>query len=219
MEINLEALRLGSLYFIVMVCSLSCHEWGHAIAADKLGDDTPRLQGRVTLFPLAHIDWIGTILIPGLSMLGMFGGFSMIGWAKPVYINPANFRRRMFDQSLVTIAGPGVNLVLALIAVLLAVFVVRVVPGVASTLEPLCWIAVKVNVGLMVFNLLPIPPLDGSKFLMYWFGMGEEAYYRMASYGGFVLLILLNLPPFRVFLSKLFLFALGPFFRLFDLLT
>lgn len=218
MEINLEALRLGSLYFIVMVCSLSFHEWGHAFTADRLGDDTPRRQGRVTLYPMAHLDWIGTILIPGLSMLGVFGGFSMIGWAKPVMINPSNFRRKNFDQALVTIAGPGVNLGLAIIGVLLAVVAARAAAA-APSVELFCWIVVKVNVALMIFNLLPIPPLDGSKFYMYWFGMSEETYYRIAGYGGFVLLILINVTAFRVFLGRLINLAMGPFFALFDFLT
>src|SRR4051812_12007224 len=118
MDIDMGALREGVLSFIVLVLSLSLNEWGHAIVADTLGDDTPRSQGRVTLYPMAHIDWIGTILIPAMSALGFFGGFAMIGWAKPVYTNPANFRRGMFDEALVTIAGPGVNLFLAFLGTL-----------------------------------------------------------------------------------------------------
>src|ERR1044071_2878675 len=125
MDIDMGALRDGVLRFIILVLSLSLHEWGHAIVADKLGDDTPRAQGRVTLYPMAHIDWIGTILIPAMSALGFFGGFSMIGWAKPVYTNPANFRRGMFDQALVTIAGPGVNFTLALLGTFAAAIAIH----------------------------------------------------------------------------------------------
>src|SRR4051794_38474467 len=114
MDLDLEMLRQGLLRVLVLICSLALHEWGHAFVADRLGDDTPRSQGRVTLNPLAHIDWIGTVLIPLLGVLGFFGGLAGIGWAKPVYTNPSNFRRGMSDQALVTIAGPAVNFLLAL---------------------------------------------------------------------------------------------------------
>ncbi|MCX6952290.1 MAG: site-2 protease family protein [Verrucomicrobia bacterium] len=216
MDFDLYAVREGALRFIVIVLSLSMHEWGHAVVADKLGDDTPRSQGRVTMFPLAHIDWIGTILMPLLGAMGFFGSFAMIGWAKPVYTNPSNFRRGQFDQALVTIAGPGVNFALALLATLGMVVAVRMQSGAVVDFFQL---VVGVNVGLMVFNLLPIPPLDGSKFLMYWFGMSEEMYSRLATFGSFVLLLLINIPAFRQFLTVLFRAALIPFNALLVILT
>ena len=118
--INFEQVREGLIFFIILVCSLSLHEWGHAIVADMLGDDTPRSQGRVTTNPLAHIDPIGTLLFPLLGAFGFFGKLAMIGWAKPIYTNPSNFKRGRVDQAWVTLAGPGVNLFLALIAVIAA---------------------------------------------------------------------------------------------------
>lgn len=216
MDFDLYAVREGALRFIVVVLSLSMHEWGHAFVADKLGDDTPRSQGRVTMFPMAHIDWIGTILMPLLGAMGFFGSFAMIGWAKPVYTNPSNFRRGQFDQALVTIAGPGVNFALALIATLGLALAVRLHSAAAMDFFQL---AVGVNVGLMVFNLLPIPPLDGSKFLMYWFGMSEEMYSRLATFGSFVLLLLINIPAFRQFFMVLIRLALLPFNALLVALT
>lgn len=215
MDLDLAMVREGLLRVLVVMCSLALHEWGHAIVADKLGDDTPRSQGRVTLNPLVHIDWIGTILIPLLGALGFFGGFSMIGWAKPIYTNPANFRRGMFDQALVTIAGPGVNFILAILATFALALSYRHAPA----LEHLFELLLLVNVGLMVFNLLPIPPLDGSKFLMYWFGMSEELYGQLSMYGSFLLLALVNISAFREFMSVLFKLALLPFDRLLGLLT
>jgi Zn-dependent protease len=216
MDIEMGALRDGVLKFIVLVMSLSMHEWGHAIVADKLGDDTPRSQGRVTLFPLAHIDFVGTLLLPALGALGFFGNFAMLGWAKPVYTNPSNFKRRGFDEALVTIAGPGVNLCLAFLGALAVVVALRMgsVP-----LEEFGWIVVTINVALCVFNLLPIPPLDGSKFLMYWFGMSEETYSRLSLYGGFALLLLINIQGFRYLVSLLIAYGLLPFKLMIGLLA
>jgi Zn-dependent protease len=208
MDIDMAALRDGVLRFIVLVLSLSLHEWGHAIVADKLGDDTPRSQGRVTIYPMAHIDFIGTLLIPAMGAMGFFGNFAMIGWAKPVYTNPSNFRRGMFDQALVTLAGPGVNLLLAFLGTLGAAAAAR-----AGSLPfaEFCNIVILINVALFIFNMLPIPPLDGSKFLMYWFGMSEEAYSRIALYGSFALLLLINIPAFRQLIGVLIGFGLIPF--------
>lgn len=215
MDIDFGELRIGILRFIVLVCSLALHEWGHAIVADRLGDDTPRSQGRVTLYPMAHIDLIGTILIPALGALGFFGSFAMIGWAKPIYTNPANFKRGMFDEALVTLAGPAVNLALAFIATVLAALAHRYFPS----LSLLCGIVLMVNVSLFVFNMLPIPPLDGSKFLMYWFGLSQETYARVAFYGSFALLLLINLQAFRQFVGMLIYYALVPFNVLYGLLA
>jgi Zn-dependent protease len=216
MDIDMAALRDGVLRFIILVLSLSLHEWGHAIVADKLGDDTPRSQGRVTLYPLAHIDFVGTILIPALGALGFFGNFAMIGWAKPIYTNPANFRRRNFDQALVTIAGPGVNVLLAAIGTIGAAIAVRT--G-SYPFREFCQMLIIINVALFVFNLLPIPPLDGSKFFMYWFGMAEETYMRISLYGSFALLLLINVPAFRELVSHLIAIGLIPFTMLFRVLT
>ena len=216
MDIDMVALRDGVLRFIVLVLSLSLHEWGHAIVADKLGDDTPRSQGRVTIYPMAHIDFIGTLLIPALGAMGFFGNFAMIGWAKPVYTNPSNFRRGMFDQALVTLAGPGVNLVLAFFGTIGVVLAAHL--GSLPFAE-FCKMVILVNVALCIFNMLPIPPLDGSKFLMYWFGMSEETYSRLSTYGGFALLLLINIPAFRQLLSMLIGIGLIPFDMLLRLLT
>jgi Zn-dependent protease len=215
MDIDPAALRIGAIQFIIVVCSLALHEWGHAVVADKLGDDTPRREGRVTLNPLAHIDPIGTIVIPLLGALGFFGGFAMIGWAKPVYIDPSSFRRGQFDQALVTLAGPGMNLALALLATLAAAVCAHVA---RPAVELFSW-AISINVALFVFNMLPVPPLDGSKFYMYWFGMSEDTYVRISTFGSFGLLLLINVEAFRDLIGLVINFATTPFVLLFRLLT
>lgn len=213
--IGLAELREALIYLIVIVASLALHEWGHAFTADRLGDPTPHSQGRVTLNPLAHIDLLGTIVIPFLSALGFFGGLGMIGWAKPVWTNPSYFRRRTYDSALVTLAGPGVNFALALVFTVLTALSTRFLPS----LTPLLDLVMSVNIGLMAFNLLPIPPLDGSKFLMYWFGMGEETYAQISRWGPLALILMINLDAGRAVLRLIFHVAEFPFALLYRALT
>ncbi len=202
------------IVYLLVVGSLAFHEWGHAYMADRLGDGTPRSQGRVTLNPLAHIDLIGTVLLPLAGAFGFFGGFAMIGWAKPVMIDPRNLPR-VADRAWVTIAGPAMNLLLG-IAFAVAAAVASRFDG---RLEELCWLAVRVNVTLMIFNLLPIPPLDGSKFLMYWGRMSEETYARFANFGWVILIVCINLPGFAGYFLWLRETALQPFKAIYGILT
>jgi Zn-dependent protease len=214
-SIGFPEVREALILLIIIVSSLALHEWGHAFMADRLGDPTPRSQGRVTLNPVPHIDLLGTIIIPFLGAIGFFGGFGMIGWAKPVWINPSYFKRRTYDSALVTLAGPGMNLAIALVATFMAALSHRFVPA----FQPLLSLVVSVNIGLMVFNLLPIPPLDGSKFLMYWFGMKEETYMRFASWGTLILILAINLPPSRMVIGQIYRLAYAPFALLYRALT
>ena len=211
MSLDAAQLQQALIILIFMIGSLSLHEWGHAWTADRLGDDTPRAYGRVTLNPIAHIDPIGTILIPMLGILGFFGGFGVIGWAKPVPINPSNYARRNRDQALVTIAGPFMNVLIGIATVFVLAFCARFTPGATLLIEYLYNWLLPLNVLLIVFNLLPVPPLDGSKFLMYWFGMSEEAYYSFARWGWILLLVLINIGPFREFFGMLRDYAQIPF--------
>jgi Zn-dependent protease len=201
------------LSYLIVVASLTLHEWGHAMMADRLGDDTPRSQGRVTLNPIAHIDLVGTVILP---LLGIFSGFPLIGWAKPVYINPDNLPKTA-DRAWVTIAGPGMNLILALATTVALALLHRFSPS--SDLRPLLELILRINVGLMVFNLLPVPPLDGSKFLMYWFGMKEETYEQFSRFGWIILMVLINLPQTRGFLGALIHYSMQPFKTIESLLT
>jgi Zn-dependent protease len=144
----------------VLILSLSVHEWAHAWSAYKLGDDTAAREGRLTLNPMAHIDPIGTILLPLLRI--------PFGWAKPVPVNPLRFRREVTMKAgmmITAAAGPLSNVVLALASTVLMGLLGRFgflhVAG--NGLAVFLMIFVRMNVGLAVFNLLPIPPLDGSR--------------------------------------------------------
>jgi Zn-dependent protease len=140
--------------------SLSVHEWAHAWTANRLGDDTARLMGRMRVDPLVHVDWIGTVLLP---LIGV-----PIGWAKPVPVNPLRFRGVHQDTGLLLAAGagPASNLVLALLAAL-CYRLVALAPAhpVGSGLLALLAVAVPLNLALAAFNLLPVPPLDGGRIV------------------------------------------------------
>ena len=135
------------------------HEFSHAWVATKLGDDTPRLQGRVTLNPLAHVDWLGTMILPFLSTLFM-GGF--LGWGRPVYTQTAKLRGGLNGLLLVSLAGPFSNVIMA---VILGAFGV-LCHGAAPWLANFAFRGVELSLYLALFNMLPVPPLDGSKMLL-----------------------------------------------------
>ena len=149
--------------FLLLLFSLSIHEAAHAWTADRLGDPTARRLGRITLNPMAHIDWIGTVLFPLLAILSP--GLPLLGWAKPVPGNWQNLRAPRRDFAIVAAAGPISNLVLAVIAAL----VFTVLYGESGVCDSLTgfWLgrAVILNVMLAVFNLIPVPPLDGGNVL------------------------------------------------------
>jgi Zn-dependent protease len=176
---------------VILILSLSFHEAAHAWTADRLGDPTARMLGRLTLNPLSHIDWIGTVLFP---LLAMYSGLPIIGWAKPVPVNMRNLRHPRRDFALVALAGPVSNLI---IAVTVATFLM-LLPGdpVASynRLTPVAFLtmAVVVNVLLAVFNMIPVPPLDGGNVLA---GLVPEELARVIDqlrpYGFIVLYVLM----------------------------
>jgi Zn-dependent protease len=148
--------------FVVLVCSLSFHEAAHAWMADRLGDPTARNLGRLTLNPLAHVDWIGTVLFP---LVAMSTGAPLIGWAKPVPVDFRYLRSPRRDFALVAVAGPVSNLVLAVLLAVVRALIVSTRPlpgGTADMASEILVSAVLLNVLLAVFNMIPVPPLDGS---------------------------------------------------------
>jgi Zn-dependent protease len=145
---------------LVLIFSLSVHEAAHAWSASQLGDDTARRLGRVTLNPIAHTDPIGTLLLP---LIAMVSGAPLIGWAKPTPVNTRNLRQPRRDHILLTAAGPISNLLIAFAAA--AAIRAGATAG-GNWLDLLLYDALTLNVLLAVFNMLPIPPLDGGQILM-----------------------------------------------------
>jgi Zn-dependent protease len=205
------------ILFLVLIASISIHEWAHAFAADKLGDPLPRAEGRVTLDPRAHIDPVGTILIP-LIMIFLSPGIAIIGWGKPVRISLPNPKTRRRDDLIITIAGPLSNLLIALVATLFFAAWASFFP-LNQSVEKLYVIIVILNCVLFIFNLLPIPPLDGSHFLKHAVKMREETYRNFAKYGFLILIVMINIPQFQVFMQFMVGSSSGLFFAIFEGLT
>tara|TARA_B100001167_G_C16742737_1_gene291851 strand:- start:45 stop:665 length:621 start_codon:yes stop_codon:yes gene_type:complete len=181
--------------WMCLVALLSFHEFGHAWMAYKCGDDTARIMGRMTINPIVHIDPIGTVLIP-LVILLLNPGFFIFGWAKPVPVNPNNYENRKRDDILISMAGPAMNVILAilLMAVYRLALELPIDVGAGAIVHNLELIAF-ISMILCVFNLIPIPPLDGSHVMRHVVGMSEETYLKIAQYGFIILLIAINVFP------------------------
>ena len=210
-------LRDGLLQLILLIISIGLHEFGHAWMADVRGDPLPRLQGRVTLNPFAHTDLIGTIILPAV-MIFLSPGFGLIGWGKPVQISLPNPKTRRMDDIYITLAGPGMNLVLC--------FVFAVIGGLGdfdprtqAVIIDFLQMGVFLNASLVVFNLIPIPPLDGSRIAVRLGLYSEETFLMLARWGFIILLVAVNLPFFRAFMSTAVGLVATPWFWLWSLLA
>jgi Zn-dependent protease len=191
---NAEALANGLLFYLGLVVLLTFHEFGHAWTAWRCGDDTAYQRGRVSLNPIVHIDPIGTVALPLLMIFMSASNIGMpflVGWAKPVPVNPLNLRSPKRDDLLVTLAGPGMNLLLAVVLVGLARLVM--LSGADSVGAYLLGTAF-VSLMLCFFNLIPVPPLDGSQVVRVLTGMSWETFANFARFGFIILIVLINIP-------------------------
>jgi Zn-dependent protease len=189
----------GLIFYLELVVLLTFHEYAHAWMATNCGDHTARLQGRLSLNPIVHIDPIGTLLVPLIMIFAspMVGRF-LIGWAKPVPFNPDNLSNRWRDEMLIAMAGPAMNVVLAVALVGFARMAVWF--GSAAALELFMQMA-QLSLLLCFFNLIPIPPLDGSHVLRNVTGMTYETYFNLSRFGFIAIILVLQIPLVRILLN------------------
>lgn len=210
---------------VVLVLAFSVHEWAHAWTAWRLGDPTAKMLGRVTLNPLKHLDPLGSVFMP---LLALVYHWPLIGWAKPTPVTARNFKNYKRDDILVTLAGPASNLLSATIALILLVIIKHLVPGgvlaigtamaLAShipgistenlpTLFPIAlflYFVILINLLLFVFNLIPIPPLDGSHILRHFLPYKAlQVYDRIGMFGMIILMLVGGSFIFSVFFAPL----------------
>jgi len=223
---------MALVLFIILVLIISAvfHEYAHGWVAHKLGDDTAKAAGRLTLNPLAHLDPIGSVILPLLLVFSHSAFF--IAWAKPVPYNPFNLRDRKYGDLKVALAGPLTNFIIAIIFGLLARFIplaymlkqslaVAFISGnydallnqvqgsFAASVFVLSLVIVLINLLLMIFNLIPLPPLDGSKVLLTFLPADWKIrFYKIEPYGIFIILLLFLWLYSLIWTPLLFLFSL-----------
>ena len=214
----MEQVLLIAFYLITLIYSIIFHEVSHGVVALWLGDKTAKYAGRLSLEPIRHIDPLGSVILPLVMILTT--GFAF-GWAKPVPYNPNNLRIRKWGEVLVAFAGPITNYILAFIAAICASLinisisqkhiiighlmhtewsglVNNVVGSPMAILYTICAMFIFWNVLLGTFNLIPIPPLDGSKFLYIFFRIKPQTQFFLEQWGFFIVLILIMLPVFSI---------------------
>jgi Zn-dependent protease len=192
------------IYMVVLLLAISAHEAGHAWMSYKFGDDTAYMLGRVTLNPVAHTDPIGTLLIPIVSFIlgsvgGALGSIPLIGWGKPTPVNPRKWERYALANVMVSIAGIGANLIIAIVSFLILKSMLEfgvinagnIDSGLLKPVLILFQYLIFLNVSLAIFNLLPFPPLDGSKVLSTFLPESFGPVFQMLEQYGFLILMFL----------------------------
>ncbi len=199
LDLGVDQVRNALIYLIAFVAAVSVHEFGHALVADKLGDRLPRMQGRLTLSPLSHIDPLGTIVLPRAGAL--MAGVPLIAWGKPVMTSPNNYTRKLTRRTgsmLVALAGPMMNLLMAILGSI-AFIVAAKVGASAGVLGGILRFVLGLNIMLMFFNLLPLGPLDGATVLAGLLPRSMDPFVEWNQrYGTLILLILLIAPTLKL---------------------
>ncbi len=187
------------MFLPIFLLSISVHEYSHAFFANKYGDDTAKKLGRLTLNPFKHIDLVGSVIMP---LAAFASGFALIGWAKPVPVDRRNYSDPLKDDAVVSLAGPVSNFILSVLLFVLFIISVNIFGEQNSIISNLLWYGVFLNVFLFAFNLLPIPPLDGSHILFDLFPNKLTAkYLNLGLYGSLLLLVFIFSPLWGIFME------------------
>ena len=196
------------LFYVILIFCITWHECAHALVAMWFGDNTAKDMGRVTLNPLPHLDLFGTIIIPLISIFSL-SSFALVGWGKPVLVNMRNFKRPMLYDVITALAGPFSNFLLTLIVLLSIRLLCFVSVDFGQSLfDNLILPLASINLVLCFFNLLPIPPLDGSHLLFHLLPENLKRQYEKISIACFIFTIVLINTPVWAYLSKLIFAAL-----------
>lgn len=182
------------LFFVLAVPAIVLHEVAHGYSAYLLGDPTAKSQGRLSLNPVRHVDMFGTIILPGLMALS---GGPVFGWAKPVPVNPAYFRDRRTGWFITGVSGPAANLTMAIAGAMIARLGLLVGGPLFGLIGSVAAFFMQINLVLMFFNLIPIPPLDGSSVVSYFLrGEAERKYHAFGQYGILAIMALIFMSPY-----------------------
>jgi Zn-dependent protease len=199
-----------------MIFAITVHEAAHGWVAKKYGDTTAEAQGRITLNPVKHIDWLGTVILPGLLLISKSG--FVFGWAKPVPVNARNFKKPIKDMAIVALAGPVSNLLMALFWALISRLGLLIGGDLKSVALPLIYMGISgisINLSLALLNLLPIPPLDGSRVITAFLPTRLAwRYNQLERYGFIILIVLLSTKVLDAILAYPLYFAQNLFLSL-----
>ncbi len=214
-----EFLRAGLLLYVLLVVTLCLRAYAQAWMAYRLGDHTASDAGRLTLNPLPHMDLIGSVVLPLICIFYLQPRMTSISfflaWAKPVPVNPANFKNPSRDFLFTQLANPGMSLTLALLAAIAGGLLAHVDQRSAEVFGSLIFI----NASLIVIDCLPIPPLPGAMVLRQFGVMSEEVFWQIARWGGLVLIIVFQIPVVRGLLGMLIQILAYPFVIIFNLIA
>ena len=199
-DLQISERLINFLMFLpIFFLSISVHEFSHAFFANKYGDDTAKKLGRLSLNPFKHIDLVGSVIMP---LAAFASGFALIGWAKPVPVDRRNFNNPLKDDAIVSFAGPLSNIIFSVLLFVLFLISVNIFGEQNLIINDLLWYGVFLNVFLFAFNLLPIPPLDGSHILFDLFPNKLTAkYLNLGLYGSLLLLIFIYSPLWGIFMK------------------
>lgn len=214
-----DQLRAGLIFYFLLFAVLVLRAFAQAWLADRMGDPTPRSDGRVTLYPPPHVDLLGTVVLPLICIFyfqpRLAGINFFLAWTKPVPTNPGYFKHPRQGELLTQLAGLGMCVLVGLVAAIAGGLMHNHDP---RTLE-IFGTLISICAMLIVLDLLPIPPLPGGMILRHWGVISEETFWNISRWSGLVLLIAFNLPPVRIFISVLVSLVAAPFVLILELLA